>query len=262
MACIALAWTSPEIVIIDIDRDKYRPFIARDQKCRKELELFLQSEDDRPVVVLVEGVHTLARVSDLKAKSFILFDTITAIRGVHGAVCLDQGPTDDPDPRRFTIHQLHDAIETVVEDFTVSKDAVRVSATLASKITLREICDKIKRKGGSSVAEDFVSRTCDRIVGRITKAGWVSRVRKPALAAGMDTQLIAEMERFVEDSSVSEGLWRGFYDLVELNVPVQDVESRYDVRGADLHYLTEILGSQPIGAESYASNPVKTKRRK
>lgn len=264
MTCIALAWTSPEIVIIDMDRDKYRPVIARAAASRRDLELFIEANDPRQVIVLVDGVSILARLADVPGvKAFIVFDTVSTLRTVQGAILLDQDPsTDEMAIKKVTMEELMAKVEGPDVPFTVPKEALRVSADLASKITLRELMTKVQRKGGATIGEEFIVRTCDRIVGRVTKATWVSKVRKPALAAGLDTQVLAELERFVEDSSVSEGLWRGFFDLVERNEPMEEVEKKYDVRRADLEYLTAVLGADAVGEEAYTSSPKKTKKRK
>jgi hypothetical protein len=264
MTCIALAWTSPEIVVIDLDRDRYRAAIIRDAKSRRDLELFTEAEDPRDVVALVDGVSVLARVADVPGvKAFIVFDTVSSLRGITGAHLLDQEPgRDDCAIRRIHMDDIHRMIAQDSTPFSVPKGVLTVSAELASKITLRELFTKIQRKGGAVVTDEFLARTCDRLVGRISKTTWVGKVRKPALAAGLDTQILAELERFVEDSSTSEGLWRGFFDLVERNEPMEEVEKRYDVRRDDLEYLVSVLGSEPAGEDAYASSPKKTKKRK
>lgn len=261
--CLALAWTGPEIVIIDIDREKYRPYIARGAGARRDLEMAIAAQDPREVVVLVDGVPTLARVSDVEGvKAFIVFDSVTSLRGVVGASMLDQDPArDDYAMKRLSMADLHVAIAGPDAPFTVPSDVLKVSENLAAKITLRELMAKVKRKAGAVVTDEFIAKTCERIAGRIHKTTWVARVRKPALAAGMDTQALAELERFIEDSSVSEGLWKGFYELVENKDSVEDIEKRYDVRRVDLEYLTEILGGEAVGSKAYVSSPAVRKRR-
>lgn len=262
MTCIGFAWSSPEIVLIDIDRNVYRTFQVREANSRRDLDLFMEAQDPREVVVVVNGVAALARVADVKAK-FVVCDTIDALRTIKGAVIIDHEPGgDDCAMRRISLDDLRAALAGPMIPFTVPSDVVQVSTTLASKITMRELMDKVVRKGAGAITDDFVVRTCERIVGRITKANWVARVRKPALAAGLDTQILAELERFVEDGSVSDGLWRGFYDLVEIRDPMDVVLKKYDVRQSDLEFLVDLLGNEAIGPEAYAANPTKTKKRK
>ncbi len=262
--CIALAWASPELVILDIDRVKYRPVIVRDASSRKELELALAAQDSRGLVAIVDGVGALARIADLPLAGFIVHDTLMALGQVQGAVLLDQEPgRTDPAIKRIRIEDIHAVLEQPSVGFSVPHTLVKVSAELAKKITLRELMAKILKKSGPEIVnQDFILKTCERIVGRSHKSTWVAKVRKPAQAAGIDVQVLAELERFIEDSSVSEGLWKGFYALVEQTKDVAEVEKAHDVRTDDLYYLREVLGGDPIGAEGYVTSPSKTKHRK
>ncbi len=262
MTCIGLSWTSPEIVLIDISREKYRTFVAKESQSRHELELFLAAEDSRDAVVLVQGISTLARLADLSVH-FVCFDTPTLLRSIQGIVAMDQDPTkDDCAMIRITMADLEKVLDGPFQAFTVPKDIIQISAALASKITLKELITKTARKGGDAVTQEYIQKTCERIVGRISKATWLARVRTPALKAGLDSQVHAELERFVDDSSVSDGLWRGFYDLVELQEPLDSVLKKYDVRASDLEYLTDILGSDAVGPENYVTSPLQTKKRR
>lgn len=264
MTCIALAWTSPEIVLIDLDRSKYLPVLVRDAGDRKSLELAVVGAKDKAVVALVDNISNLARVADVPAKAFVVFDTVVQLRQVHGSIMLDQDPsTNDYAMKRIRIDDVHAVIDGPQQPFTVPAEALKTSAALAGKILLSELMEKIHRKAGAEIVNsEFITKTCARIAGRIAKATWVARVRKPALAAGIDSQLLAELERFIEDSSVSEGLWKGFYDIVENSVPMDEVEKRYDVRAADLTFLLSVLGSTPAGADGYVTSPDKTKKRR
>lgn len=263
MTCIALAWTSPEILAIDLDRDKYLPVVVRNADGRKNLELATANVDGKGVVALVDGVHNLARVADVPAKAFIVFDTVPQLRLVTGSVLLDQDPTtNEYAKKRISIDELHGIIEANPIPFTVPVEALKVSSTLAGKILLSELFEKFQRKAGAAATDDFLVKTCARIVGRLHKSTWTNRVRKPALAAGVDVQLLAEMERFIEDSSVSEGLWKGFYDIVENGADIAEVEKRYDVRAKDLAFLLSVLGSTPAGPDGYVTSPEKTKKRR
>lgn len=264
--CIALAWASPEIVILDIDRSKYRPIVVRDANSRKEIELALAAQDPRGLVPIVDSVGTFARIADLPVAGFIVTDTLLALGQVQGAMILDQEPgRTDPAIKRVRIEDIHAVLDGTVpsQPFSVPHTLVKVSTELAKKITLRELMAKVLKKSGEEiVTPEFVLKTCERIAGRIHKSTWVARVRKPAQAAGIDVQVLGELERFIEDSSVSEGLWKGFYALVESNKDIAEVEKAHDVRADDLYYLREILGSDPLGPDGYVTSPTKTKKRK
>ncbi len=263
--CIALAWAGPELTILDIDRTKYRPVIVRDASSRKELELALAAQDPRGLVAVIDGVGAFSRIADLPIAGFIVHDTLAALAQVQGVQILDQEPgRTDPAMRRIRIDEVHAILDGSVPSapFTVPHSLVKVSAELAKKITLRELVAKVQKKGAEIVTEEFVLKTCERIAGRVHKSTWVARVRKPALAAGLDVQVLGELERFIEDSSVSEGLWKGFYALVESAKDIVEIEKLYDVRADDLYYLREVLGSTPVGSDGYVTSPTKTKKRK
>lgn len=236
---VGLAFTTPAIAVMVIDRTLFRIHVWQNRP--SELHAFLQEQDDRLPIVLVDSLTDLTRISSVEGvHAFLLSEDPRTLFEIDGALVLDAVPDKYSGYKKVMIDSetLNSAL-LKRGSFTVGSASL-ASVALRSDITLRELVHSVA--SSASLDDDFVSNVCLYVVGLLQRRSWVSRVQKPALAAGVQVERLAELEKFIESSPPAEMLWRAYFDHAEAGVPLADVVSAFDAEAKDLDFIIANIG--------------------
>lgn len=267
---IGLAFTSPGVAFIAIDRSKYRVYY-HEQSNLTDFRLFLSNKDDRKPVVFVNSVRDLVdldKVTEGKVENFVLFEDPKVLSNIEGAVLPDFRKDPVLEWVRITITQ--DKFNRILEDpsesysFLVTDKALVSSNLNTAPITFYELVQAVEScyadKGVDSTG--FTMAACKYVTKLISKKAWVSLGRKPALAAGIPIKAIAEVEKSIETSKLADEIWRAFYEYTTSNVNITELSTKYVVTSQDLEFITKTLKAEPGVALDFTDIPGVSKRKR
>lgn len=250
---VGLAFTSPAIAVMVIDRVRFRIHLYQNKP--SELHAFLQEADDRLPVVLVDSAQDLIRISDVEGiHSFLLSEDPRVISEIGGATLLDA----EPDPKyagfRKVLIRPDDLNAALAKSgsFSFTEAAVNAMSSLRDDVLLSELVQTVVTDK-LLADEDLISNICLYAVGVLQKRSWVSRVQKPALAAGVSVERMAELEKFIETAPSAEMLWRAYFEHAEGGVPIKNAVSQFDASEKDLEFLISHIGAKK--GLKYARDP-------
>jgi len=245
---IGLAFTSPGLAVCVIDREKYR-VCYHDQSTAADFRLFLQQKDDRKPVVFVTSARVLAEIQPIGegvVESYVLFSDpaiLTEIKGIHLPDITGEAAggwtrvTITPDQFNAMLDKEDSGT------FEVTEKALTASGDLMKGITFKELVEAVeasyKELGKDST--DLVLQACRYVTKLISKKTWVSSARKPALNAGINVKVLAELEKSIETDKAAEELWRAFYDLATNGTDLQKILTNYTVTKDDIDLLVSKL---------------------
>lgn len=249
---IGLAFTSPGVAVLAVDRDRYRVFY-HDQSTVADFRLFLQQKDDRKPVVFVKSVRDLAELEPIGAgvvESYVLFDDPSTLTLINGIQLPDV--TGDATLGWTKVMVTPDTLNTLLdngvnETFEITEQALAASGNLTKGITFKELLSAVEasyRELGKD-SEEFVGLACKYVVKLINKKAWISSARKPALAAGVNVKVLAELEKAIETDKASDELWRAFYDYSTNGTELQKVLTGYAINREDLEFIVQKLNATP-----------------
>lgn len=244
---IGLAFTSPQIVVLLSDREKFRVHLY--QRRPNELHAFTEAEDDRLPVVLLTSVRDLYRVHEIEGvHAFVLFDDPEVLHQIEGCRVLDCSgdSTVGYSPQTMTAAEFNSLLAESAP-FNVNPQAHLVLKELAQEIQFRKLLNSY------GFSDDFKVLACLHLIGAITQKSWVSRGQKVALTDGVPANKIAEIENFV--NGCGEGLWRAWYEVNEEGVPPEAAAAQMDANLEDLQYIISVIGKRT--GIRYSRNPRK-----
>ena len=240
---VGLAFTSPAIAVMVIDRTRFRVHFYQNKP--SELHAFLQEADDRLPVVLLESVNDLQRVQAVEGiHAFLLSDDPRVLADIQGAIVLDAEP-DDKFSGFKKIMIRPDTLNAALlrtETFVLPVDPSAPMSALRDEISFRELLQSVV--ADRDMDKDFLSNICLYLVGALPKRTWVSRVQKPGLAAGIPVERMAELEKYIETAPSAEMLWRAYYDHAESGVPLHSAALQFEADAKDLDYLISQIGAK------------------
>lgn len=241
---VGLAFTSPAIAVMVIDRSRFRVHFYQNRP--SELHAFLQEADERLPVVLVDSASDLMRIADVEGiHSFLLSEDPRVLSEINGVTLLDA----EPDPKYSGFRKVMIRPETLnaalikKSSFSFTQESLDAMASLRDDVTLREMIQTVVADK-TLADEDFLSNVCLYAVGVLQKRSWVSRVQKPALAAGISVERMAELEKFIETAPSAEMLWRAYFEHAEGGVPLKDAVAQFEADEKDLEFLVSHLGAK------------------
>lgn len=267
---IGLAFTSPGVAFIAIDRSKYRVYY-HEQSSLTDFRLFLSNKDDRKPVVFVNSVRDLVdldKVTEDKVENFVLFEDPKVLFNIEGAILPDFRKDPVLDWVKITITQdyFNKLLEAPSENcsFNVTDKALVSSNLNTAPITFFELVQAVEAcyadKGVDS--STFTTAACKYVTKLISKKAWVSLGRKPALAAGIPIKAIAEVEKSIETSKLADEIWRAFYEYTTSNVSLSELSVKYVVTLQDLDFIVKTLKAEPGVALEFTAAPGVSKRKK
>lgn len=268
---IGLAFTSPGVTILSIDRNKYRTFYY-ERNTLSDFRLFLQQEDSRLPVVLVKNVRHLQELAsiDTGVECFILFEDPKVLQNIKGAILPDFEPSVNTEWTKKLVPP--DYFNALLENkeghsFEITEKALLSSSEMSKEITFEELIKVVKNQYQDIGKEDsnFVQQACKYIVKLVNKKSWVASGRKPALADGLSVKTIAELEKFIETSKTADELWRAFYDYTTNKTEISKLVDMYKIAKQDIEFLLsniEINDSLQFDAVPGASKRKKQSRTK
>lgn len=240
---VGLAFTSPQIAIMVLDRDRFRVHYYQNRP--NELHAFLQERDKRRPVVLVKSVRDLNRVKDVDGiHAMMLFDDPETMAKIEGISILD-AETDEEyagyKKRVASAAQINAAL-LKKGSFRLDPKALEALGSLSNDISFQELVKSVI--GKKEVPDEFLENVCLYLAGALQKKSWVARVQKPGLSAGISVERMAELEKFIEQSPTGEMLWRAFYEVNEDDVPLHDAAEQFEANEDDLKFLVDTLGKR------------------
>jgi len=247
---VGLAFTTPAIAVMVIDRARFRVHFYQNKPA--ELHAFLQEADERLPIVLVDSAQDLRRIADVEGiHAFLLSEDPRVLSEIQGATLLDAKPDKYSGFQKVLIRpEILNAALLKKGSFSFTQEAVDAMSALRDDVTLRELVQTVSDK---TLEEDFVSNICLYAVGLLQKRSWISRVQKPALAAGISVERMAELEKFVETAPSAEMLWRAYYDHAEAGVPLKDAVAAFEADEKDLEFVISHIGAKK--GLKYARDP-------
>lgn len=257
MNLLGLAYTVPSVAVLAINRDACRVYLY-EPGALNSLKLFLQQEDRRTSVVLVRTLNELRSIlqSGLDVGTVILFETFKVMSLIEGIYILDS-----KDGERVFVRpgDLHISIQGDSRPVSIDK-AWHVARNLENEINFRDLVRVV------TTVKDFDKIVCQYLVGLINKKAWVDLARKPALAAGVTIEALAELERYVDTSKGADLLWRSFHMFTAQNLPLATIVDVHSVDKYDFEYICEILAVEQGQKLDFAAPPPvdskKAKRKK
>lgn len=267
---IGLAFTSPGVAFIAIDRSKYRVYY-HEQSNLTDFRLFLSNKDDRKPVVFVNSVRDLVdldKVTEGRVENFVLFEDPKVLSNIEGAIIPDFKPDPVLDWVKITITQarFNELLEAPSANcsFFVTDKALVSSNLNTAPITFWELLQAVEScytdKGLDST--QFTTAACKYVTKLISKKAWVSLGRKPALAGGIPIKAIAEVEKSIETSKLADEIWRAFYEYTTTGTGIEELSVKYVVTYQDLVFITKALKAEPGVALEFTAAPGVAKRKK
>jgi hypothetical protein len=267
---IGLAFTSPGVAFIAIDRSKYKVYY-HEQSNLTDFRLFLDKKDNREPVVFLNNVRDLIeleKIADNSVKNYVLFEDPKVLSNIEGAILPDFKQDVVLDWVKIQITQ--DDFNKLLEDsvynnsFNVTDKAIISSNLNTSPITFLELVQAVK---GFYIEQnkdstDFINLACKYVTKLISKKSWVSLARKPALAAGIPIKAIAEIEKSIETSKLADEIWRAFYEYSITGTLIKDLVKKYVVTEDDIHFIITALQAEPSGNLEFTATPGSSKRKK
>jgi hypothetical protein len=266
---IGLAFTSPGVAVITVDREKYRVFY-HDRSTASDFRIFLQQKDGRKPVVFLKSVRDLPELQKMgegEVESFVLFEDPSVLCQIEGTKLPDV--TGDATigwtkrivtPEEFNSLLSNDEKET----FTVTEKALAVNGELTKGITFKELIQAVTAsyKELQTDSKDFVIAACKYITKQINKKAWVSSARKPALAVGVNVKVLAELEKAIETDKASEELWRAFYGFVVNSEDRAKIITSYAINQDDFEFIVANLNAVPGQQLEFTAVPGTTKKKR
>lgn len=240
---VGLAFTSPAIAVMVIDRSKFRVHYYQNKP--GEFHSFMQEDDSRLPVVLLSSVADLQRVHHVEGiHSFLLSEDPRVISEIPGANMLDAEPDDKFSGFKkimISPEELNAALSTS-GSFTMPEDPSGPIASLREDITFKELLKSVV--ADRTTDPEFIPNVCSYLAGVLPKRSWVSKVQKPGLALGIPVERMAELEKYIETSPSAEMLWRAYYEHVESGVDLESSATQFEADLKDLKYIVSKVGSE------------------
>lgn len=249
---VGLAFTSPAIAVMVIDRTKFRVHYYQNKP--GELHAFLQDEDTRLPIVLLDKVADLQKTHEVEGiHAFLLSEDPRVIADIPGANMLDASPDKKFSGFKKVMispEELNSAL-LCLGSFSLPEDTDSIMSSLHEDITFVELLNSVV--ADRTTAEDFVPNICSYLAGVLPRRSWVSKVQKPGLALGIPVERMAELEKYIETAPSAEMLWRSYYDHVESGLEAKSAATQFDADLADLEFIISHVGSEK--GQKFARDP-------
>lgn len=266
---IGLAFTSPGMAFLAIDRKTYRVYY-HDQATLTDFRLFLDQEDNKLPIVFVKNIRDLAELRPIgqdKVKSYVLFEDPKVLSNIEGALLPDFRKDFITEWSKITI--TPDQFNAFLgsnsnEDFNITENAIKASSQMVEPITFLELVRVIEDsfRELQQDPKDFSTLACKYVTKLINKKNWVASARKPALAAGVPIKTLAELEKSIETSKTSDEIWRAFYDYSTNGITLLDVLAKYSVAKDDFDFIISKLEAASGQNLEFLAAPGISKRKK
>ena len=249
---VGLAFTSPAIAVMVIDRTKFRVHFYQNKP--SELHSFLQEQDERLPVVLLDSVLDLQRIHQVEGiHSFLLSDDPRVIAEIPGANLLDATPDDKFSGFKKIMITADDINSALLAStaFTLPEDPASPLASLRDEISFCELLQSVV--ADRKMDPEFIPSVCSYLAGTLPKRSWVSKVQKPGLAIGIPIERMAELEKYIETAPSAEMLWRSYFDHVESGISLESVVSQFESNLKDLEFIISHVGAEK--GQKFARDP-------
>lgn len=264
---IGLAFTSPGMAILAIDRTIYRVYY-HDQTTLTDFRLFLEQQDKRIPVVFVKSIRDLAALQPIGegiVKSYLLFEDAEVLWNIEGALLPDlkEDLVTKWEKIRITPKELNDLILSNNKPFKLTEKALKESSKMIDPITFKELLNAVENvyKEKKQDPTNLIVLACKYISKTISKKIWITSGRKPALELGVPIKVIAELEKNIETSKTSDEVWRAVYEYSTKSTDLLTLVTKYAVSKEDIEFIIEKAGITQDDTTVFQSVPGKSKRK-
>lgn len=267
---IGLAYTSPRVADVAIDKTKFRTYIHESGGKVSELSDFLNSRDPHSElknVVLVTSLHEMHRlakgtieiasivkkrkdgtaapakppkrydVSDVDV--FVVFDDPFSLRASKNVNLLDVDP-DSPAMglrrKQVTAYNVNQALRGKKESVELPSPK-SINHRFKHPITFRELTDHVHELVSHKVPE-LRKTAVEKLVGLCRIYTW-KRVKKRLLGMGQVNDGVLELDQFCEYAQTGEALRSAYRVIADNGVSLKKAAKKYGADLLDLKYLVE-----------------------